>query len=152
MDLGATICHLRSPKCSICPLNISCKSAFKEFETVKKTKKQKLTKRINFTLAHSNQSFLLFKKNEQSFWESLWTPYDNQHLNSKSIFKDPKKVQTRHLNHALSHMDLDITVEIFDYDKPFKIETNLEHQWINKSEINDFGLPKPIKTIILTYV
>ena len=49
MDLGATICHLRSPKCSICPLNISCKSAFKEFETVKKTKKQKLTKRINFT-------------------------------------------------------------------------------------------------------
>ena len=133
MDLGATICHLRSPKCSICPLNISCKSAFKEFETVKKTKKQKLTKRINFTLAHSNQ-------------------YDNQHLNSKSIFKDPKKVQTRHLNHALSHMDLDITVEIFDYDKPFKIETNLEHQWINKSEINDFGLPKPIKTIIQTYV
>ena len=113
---------------------------------------QKLNKRINFTLAHSNQSFLLFKKNEQSFWESLWTPYDNQHLNSKSIFKDPKKVQTRHLNHALSHMDLDITVEIFDYDKPFKIETNLEHQWINKSEINDFGLPKPIKTIIQTYV
>ena len=49
-------------------------------------------------------------------------------------------------------MDLDITVEIFEYDKPFKIETNLEHQWINKSEINDFGLPKPIKTIIQTYV
>ena len=152
MDLGATICHLRSPKCSICPLNISCKSAFKDFKTVKKVKKQKSIKRINFTLAHSNQSFLLFKKNEQSFWESLWTPYDNQHLNSKSIFKDPKKVQTRHLNHALSHIDLDITVEIFEYDKPFKIETNLEHQWINKSEINDFGLPKPIKTIILTYV
>ena len=152
MDLGATICHLRSPKCSICPLNISCKSAFKDFKTVKKVKKQKSIKRIYFTLAHSNQSFLLFKKNEQSFWESLWTPYDNQLLKSKSIFKDPKKVETRHLNHALSHIDLDITVEIFEYDKPFKIETNLEHQWINKSEINDFGLPKPIKTIIQTYV
>mgnify|MGYP000476109428 CR=1 FL=1 len=75
-----------------------------------------------------------------------------KHFLSKQLNIDPKKVETRHLNHALSHIDLDITVEIFDYDKPFKIETNLEHQWINKSEINDFGLPKPIKTIIQTYV
>ena len=152
MDLGATICQLRSPMCSECPLNLSCESAFKEFDVNKRNKRQKLTKRINFTLAHSNQSFLLFKKNEQSFWESLWIPYDNQYQDFDRIFKEPRKTKTQNLFHPLSHIDLEITVKIFDYDKPFNIDTNLEHQWINKSQINDFGLPKPIKAIIDTYV
>ena len=152
MDLGATICHLRSPMCSECPLNLSCESAFKEFDVNKRNKRQKLTKRINFTLAHSNQSFLLFKKNEQSFWESLWIPYDNQYQDLDRIFKEPRKTKIQNLFHPLSHIDLEITVKIFDYDKPFNIDTNLEHQWINKSQINDFGLPKPIKAIIDTYV
>lgn len=152
MDLGATICQLRSPMCSECPLNLSCESAFKEFDVNKRNKRQKLTKRINFTLAHSNQSFLLFKKNEQSFWESLWIPYDNQYQDLDRIFKEPRKTKTQNLFHPLSHIDLEITVKIFDYDKPFNIDTNLEHQWINKSQINDFGLPKPIKAIIDTYV
>ena len=152
MDLGATICHLRSPTCSECPLNLSCQSAFKEFDVNKRNKKQKLTKRINFTLAHSNQSFLLLKKNEQSFWESLWIPYDNQYQDFDRIFKEPRKTKIQNLFHPLSHIDLEITVKIFDYDKPFNIDTNLEHQWINKSQINDFGLPKPIKAIIDTYV
>ena len=152
MDLGATICQLRSPMCSECPLNLSCESAFKEFDVNKRNKRQKLTKRINFTLAHSNQSFLLFKKNEQSFWESLWIPYDNRYQDFERIFKEPRKTKTQNLFHPLSHIDLEITVKIFDYDKPFNIDTNLEHQWINKSQINDFGLPKPIKAIIDTYV
>ena len=152
MDLGATICQIRSPMCSECPLNLSCESAFKEFDVNKRNKRQKLTKRINFTLAHSNQSFLLFKKNEQSFWESLWIPYDNQYQDFDRIFKEPRKTKTQNLFHPLSHIDLEITVKIFDYDKPFNIDTNLEHQWINKSQINDFGLPKPIKAIIDTYV
>lgn len=152
MDLGATICHLRSPKCSVCPLNFSCKSAFKEFKTVKKSKKQKLTKRINFTLAHSNQSFLLFKKDEQSFWESLWTPYEDKDINAKNLFRNPLKSHKKNFNHALSHLDLDITIEIFDYKTPFRVNTTLEHQWIKRSEIKNYGLPKPIKHIIEKHV
>ena len=51
-------------------------------------------------------------------------------------------------NHLLSHLELDITVEKFEYKKPFKIKTNLEYKWINKGRIHNYGLPKPIKTII----
>ena len=152
MDLGATVCHTRSPICTDCPLKLSCKNAFREFNVIKKSKKQKLTKKINFTLAHSNQSFLLFRRNEKSFWESLWIPYDNKYRGRRIIFKQPIKSEIQNFNHALSHIDLNISVEIFDYDKPFKIQTNLEHQWINREEINEFGLPKPIKSIIENYV
>ena len=152
MDLGAKVCHTSSPSCSECPLNISCKGAYKKFGISKKSRKQKLHKKINFTLAHSNQSFLLFRRNEKSFWESLWVPYDNQYKEKSNIFKYPLRSEVKNLNHALSHIDLDITIEIFDYKKPFKIKTNLEHQWINKNEIHEYGLPKPIKSIIENYV
>ena len=152
MDLGATVCISRSPNCIQCPFSQSCKSAFETFEINKKIKKEKSKKKIYFTLAHSKKSFLLFKKNDKTFWESLWIPYDNQNLKKSNIFKEPYKSEVKNLNHALSHIDLDITIEIFDYKKPFEIETNLEHQWINKNQIDKFGLPKPIKSIIENYV
>ena len=152
MDLGATKCVLRNPSCEECPLVKSCQSAFKCFDLNKKNKKEKLRKKIFFTLAHSKDSFLLFKKNEKTFWESLWTPYDNRYKKKSNIFKEPFKSETKIFNHSLSHIDLDITIEIFDYKRPFKLKTDLEHKWVNKNQIDKFGLPKPIKTIIENYV
>ena len=151
MDLGATKCIARNPDCEDCPLVNSCQGAFKTFEHNNKSKKEKSRKKIFFTLAHSNESFLLFKKNEKTFWESLWVPYDNQDQIKSNFFKEPLKSETKNFNHALSHMDLDITIEIFDYKAPFKIKTNLEHKWVSKNQIDKFGLPKPIKTIIENY-
>ena len=148
MDLGATICNIRSPNCLNCPINKTCKSAFKNFEIEYKTKKERPKKKIFFTLAHSKKSFLLFKKNEKSFWESLWIPYDGEDFKEANILKEPAKRKIRTINHALSHMELDITIEIVDYKTPFKIKSNLEHQWINKNQIDNYGLPKPIRTII----
>ena len=148
MDLGATICNIRSPNCLNCPINKTCKSAFKNFEIEYKAKKERPKKKIFFTLAHSKKSFLLFKKNEKSFWESLWIPYDGKDFKESNILKEPAKRKIKTINHALSHMELDITIEIVDYKTPFKIKSNLEHQWINKNQIDNYGLPKPIRTII----
>ena len=148
MDLGATVCNIRLPNCLDCPINKTCKSAFKNFEIEYKAKKERPKKKIFFTLAHSKKSFLLFKKNEKSFWESLWIPYDGEDFKETNILKEPAKRKIRTINHALSHMELDITIEIVDYKTPFKIKSNLEHQWINKNQIDNYGLPKPIRTII----
>ena len=148
MDLGATICNIRSPNCLDCPINKTCKSAFKNFEIEYKAKKERPKKKIFFTLAHSKKSFLLFKKNEKSFWESLWIPYDGEDFKETNILKEPAKRKIKTINHALSHIELDITIEIVNYKTPFKIKSNLEHQWINKNQIDNYGLPKPIRTII----
>ena len=148
MDLGATICNIRSPNCLNCPINKTCKSSYKNFEIEYKARKERPKKKIFFTLAHSKKSFLLFKKNEKSFWESLWIPYDGEDFKEVNVLKEPAKRKIRTINHALSHMELDITIEIVDYKTPFKIKSNLEHQWINKNQIDNYGLPKPIRTII----
>ena len=95
---------------------------------------------------------MLFKKNDKSFWESLWVPYDDNYLNKESIFKKSSKKKTTTINHCLTHLELNIEIEIIDYKNIFKVNSNLEHQWINKKQIHNYGLPKPIKTIIEEYV
>ena len=152
MDLGATVCTPKSQNCSKCPINITCKGAFKDLQIENKVRKDKSKKKIHFTLAHSKESFLLFKKNENSFWESLWVPYNKDNCEKSNLFKKPAKKEVITINHLLSHMELEITIEIFDYKTPFKIESNLEHRWINKNQIHNYGLPKPIKTIIDNHV
>ena len=152
MDLGATACSVREPECQSCPVMKICNSAFEASDQAPKKNKEKSIKKINFTLAHSQQSFLLFKKEEKTFWESLWVPFDNENSKKEMIFKKPKKTKITNINHSLSHLNLDITVEIFEYNAPFKIKTNLTHQWITKDDIHNYGLPKPIKTIIENYV
>ena len=152
MDLGATICKSKSAECFDCPLKKSCKSAFQNFQIETMVKKTRPIKDIYFTLAHSNNSFLLFKKNDKSFWESLWIPYDDSYLNKESIFKKSLKKKITTINHCLTHLELNIKIEIIDYKDIFKVNSNLEHQWINKKQIHNYGLPKPIMTIIEEYV
>ena len=152
MDLGATICSIKSPECEICPINKSCKSAFSLLKETKKTKKVKPKKEIFFTLAHSKNSFLLFRKNENSFWESLWIPFDNDHADKNIIFKKNFSKKLKKIKHALSHVDLDITIEILNYERTFELQSDVEYQWIKRNQIHNYGLPKPIKTIIEEHV
>jgi len=52
------------------------------------------------------------------------------------------------LKHKLSHLNLDIKISIYSYEKIFKLKTNKKYEWINKSNIHKYGMPKPIKSII----
>jgi len=150
MDLGATVCNIHDAKCVVCPLHSSCLSAYDVIKVKKATnKKIKPRKSIHFILACSDDSVLLFKKNEKTFWESLWTPFEIQTKNGSTPF-DKKVLEKETINkkHKLTHLDLDMTIDISWYENTFNLDTNLEYKWISKTDIYMFGLPKPIKTII----
>ena len=51
-----------------------------------KTKKERPKKKISFVLAYSEDSFLLFKKDGNSFWQSLWVPYDKDSHSESNLF------------------------------------------------------------------
>ena len=148
MDLGATVCHNSKPNCGVCPLQEGCKSSFKIKASKKETKKQNPTKKINYVLARSNDSFLLFKKLEESFWEGLWTPLELD-PNHPLPWKDDIEAQEEiSMKHKLSHLNLDLKINIYSYKKVFKLKTNEKYKWVNKSNIDKYGMPKPIKSII----
>ena len=151
MDLGATICTSRNPSCSQCPLNKICASAYSVKEPLKVSKilKIKPVQNIDFTLAHTDDHILLFKRNLETFWEGLWLPSEdpkNQKIyKSESINNENIKVK-----HKLTHLDLNLSIDLLRYNNIFEVVTNAEYCWIDKSQIDSYGMPAPIKKIIST--
>ena len=151
MDLGATICTSRDPSCSQCPLNKICASAYSVKEPLKASKilKIKPVQNIDFTLAHTDDHILLFKRNLETFWEGLWLPSEdpkNQKIyKSESINNENIKVK-----HKLTHLDLNLSIDLLRYNNIFEVVTNAEYCWIDKSQIDSYGMPAPIKKIIST--
>ena len=148
MDMGATVCTPLAPSCDICPANKLCKSAFSVLKQETKKKKINPTKKINFVLAVNENAFLLFKKSEKTFWESLWVPYELEAKNRLPWSHSFNNKEELHHKHKLSHLDLDLNIQILHYDKKFKFKSNKEYKWIHISDIDKFGLPKPIKSIM----
>ena len=151
MDLGATICKPKDPSCTFCPLNQVCSSAFEIKEPLKAAKALKIkpVKDINFTLAYTKNDFLLFKRNEKTFWDGLWLPSENPRIHK--IVKSKSSAQTNiQQKHKLTHLNLNLSINLLRYDKIFKVRTNTEYRWIKKTDIDSFGMPAPIKKIILS--
>ena len=151
MDLGATICTSRNPSCGQCPLNKICASAYSVKEPLKVSKilKIKPVQNIDFTLAHTDDHILLFKRNLETFWEGLWLssedPKNQKIYKSESINNENIKVK-----HKLTHLDLNLSIDLLRYNNIFEVVTNAEYCWIDKSQIDSYGMPAPIKKIIST--
>ena len=151
MDLGATICTTKDPDCLQCPLNEICASSYnvKAPKKISKVIKIKPIRELDFTLAYTNKHILLFKRNQETFWEGLWLPSEDPKshniYNSKSI-----KQHNVNVHHKLTHLDLNLNISLLSYNNIFKVKTNAEHCWIKKTQIDSFGKPAPIKKIIST--
>ena len=152
MDIGATICKAKAVNCSKCPLNQNCLSAFSAIEelAVNLTKKIANKEELNFILACTNKKILLFKRDEKRYWQSLWVPYELKDTRQKVINKK-KALNSKSLKiaHKLSHLELEINLLILEFNDEFNITSNMEYSWINKKSIENFGVPKPIKKILL---
>ena len=151
MDLGSIVCKPKDPLCSHCPIASICDSAFKivtKSSKKEKTKKNKPQIDINFTLAHTDNEYLLFKRNEKTFWDGLWLPSEQPKMHK--ILKKESSSQI-HLSrkHKLTHLDLNMSITLLRYNKSFDVRSNGQYRWVNKIDINNVGMPAPIKKIIL---
>ena len=148
-EIGGVTTHLE---------NLLNNKAFKDFKFVvitnKTNKASKILKikpvqNIDFTLAHTDDHILLFKRNLETFWEGLWLPSEdpkNQKIyKSESINNENIKVK-----HKLTHLDLNLSIDLLRYNNIFEVVTNAEYCWIDKSQIDSYGMPAPIKKIIST--
>ena len=117
------VCKPKDPLCSQCPIASICDSAFTI--VTRKLKKEKIKKDkpqidINFTLAHTDNEYLLFKRNEKTFWEGLWLPSEQPKMH-KILKKE--SCSEIHINrkHKLTHLDLNMSITLLRYNKSFDI-------------------------------
>lgn len=163
MDMGATLCHARSPDCASCPVASLCQAnRDKTWQAYPvKTKKLKRSTESIWLLHATNASgevLLQQRKSsghatgESKVWAGLYSlpPFNSETALLSSLPKvaHKKLVFAPVLKHVLTHKDLWLHVVQFDasaHSKLVKLGV-----WHSAAKALQLGLPAPIRKILET--
>ena len=158
MDIGASICTPKKPKCNQCPLKSICLANYNS--TINnlpiKIKKTKIKHRyLHYLCIEYNGNFLMKKRTQKGIWKNLYdfplievgeTPKQNDTDYKKllnSILEGEIIIKkTKHYEHKLTHQKLYITIE---YIKTNKINYDNSFLKVNQMQLKELPVPKPIE-------
>ncbi len=160
MDLGATICLPKAPKCENCPLNNSCESLRlnKVMQLPVKTKKVKVTNRyLHFILIENEDQIALSKRIGNDVWRNLYTfpliETTTDLLDHKELIDQNLHLELSYISeekHILSHQNLFIKYYKLNWSEEnlSKLKSITDFNWTTLKKLEEFPLPKPIEKFI----
>jgi len=151
MDLGATVCVRRNPKCSHCPLRQSCQAyagGTPERYPVKTRKTmQKPTRTIDLLWLTAGEHVLLEKRPDSGVWGGLWCLPTDVALPVELGFGKPLAMAS--FAHELTHFRMHITPwRLHCQTPPTWPPLGEHHQWVAHSDLSAYGLPKPVRALL----
>ena len=119
MDVGATVCQARRPRCRACPVRATCAALAvgdaERFPERKPARPRPLARRRYFVVADPQGACYVEQRPRQGVWGGLWSPPERGIDESAEAFlanvgMDARLVRTMHvaptLHHGFSHFDL----------------------------------------------
>ncbi len=163
MDLGATICTPKLPKCDICPLNESCEALRlnKVLELPIKLKKTKVSNRfLHFIVIENDDKIALSKRIGNDVWKNLYTfpkietETDlldkgwvlEEDLENKLSFISEEKHILSHQNLFIKYWKLNVSLKDINH-----FIQDVDFEMIALNDLDQYPLPKPIEKFINKY-
>ena len=163
MDLGATICTPKLPKCDICPLNESCEALRlnKVLELPIKLKKTKVSNRfLHFIIIENEDKIALSKRIGNDVWKNLYTfpkietETDlldkgwvlEEGLENKLSFISEEKHILSHQNLFIKYWKLNVSLKDINH-----FIQDVDFEMIALNDLDQYPLPKPIEKFINKY-
>lgn len=162
MELGATVCIPRNPRCSECPLNSFCLAYElnqQDRYPVKLPKQKNKKVHLHYFVVRKGKELLVKKRDALSIWKNLYDfpliEKDKAGKPNATEIKELLGIDANRLKacyrmkHVLSHRDLDIQF--------YALETKIYHtpagyQWVTYEEAMKLPVPKPIEIFLSQYV
>jgi A/G-specific adenine glycosylase len=158
MDLGATLCTRRQPRCAECPFVTRCAAyaaaAQHDFPTPKKPLQRRAREVWMLLARRGDGSVRLVQRPAQGVWGGLWSPpeYGTRAeaaaaLTLAAAAREIALVDAAPLQHAFTHFDL--TIHPLWADAPI-VATAEEPGalWYNAARPAQVGLPAPIVQLL----
>ena len=157
MDLGATCCTVKNPKCTTCPLQNTCLAYIEDKVALypnKTPKKIRPTKQQQFLLLHTDQQKIyLEKRPPKGIWGGLWCLPSMDSVDCPKTYMaiaygltlekiDPLMT----LKHAFTHFLLHINALSVYIPNPN--ESEYSGYWVAPHELSGLGLAKPVRVIL----
>lgn len=148
MDLGATVCSPKAPKCSSCPMAGSCQALAlgrpEGYPIKEKKQKERRVEREVWRVAHDGAKVALMKnESEAGVWQSM--------IVFGLLGEISGSVQdTWSFKHVFSHYDLHVEVILCLMDPP-ALAQEVERRGLmaeTPEKAFDLALPKPVRDVI----
>ena len=136
LDLGSTVCKPKATLCDECPVHHSCFAFHNDCVSqlpFKASKKARPTKDGHFLWQHKQNQVLLEKRVSNGIWGALWC------LPEVQVPPKQREDLLDTFHHTFSHYKLH--AHIWNTN----VEMKSNYQWFSLSEIQNLGLPAPIK-------
>lgn len=143
MDLGATLCRRRQPRCGDCPVAGDCHAlqlSQQDELPGRRQRRAKTQRQLQLLVYRRGDQILLQKRPAIGIWASMWSLPEGT--------ADPRSAQAMQvIRHELTHLQLHITPWLMPETAECMVaDTPL--QWYKLRESLQLGLPKPIRDII----
>jgi A/G-specific adenine glycosylase len=162
MDLGATVCTPRNPKCDLCPLVKNCAGYTSGSPQRFPVKLAKPLKPLRFGAAYvakdSSGAVLLTKREDKGLLAGMTgvptTKWDSRQDGATDLSEAPIAGDWQEcgsIRHVFTHFELSLKVYRLevggDWDSEYKSNSN-RHWWSNPSDLPDEALPSVMKKAI----
>jgi A/G-specific adenine glycosylase len=163
MELGATICTPRRPKCFACPVYYTCKAFLRKKQEVipnlgKKAKPKKIS--MEMALLSKENKILLIKRPPKGLLANMWalpaTEVKRGNPGGYSIRNDLEKfyqikihqkpVLIGTVNHAFTHRVWLMKLYHFSSFSDGNFGS-LKEKWVSLSQLNDYAIPTAFKKL-----
>jgi A/G-specific adenine glycosylase len=149
MDLGATVCTPRQPRCGECPVQSLCKALTQDRvgELPIRTRTLKRSRRESWWLWWQRQDGALWLQQRplKGVWAGLWTlPLYDDEAALRSAASGALLEPLPRIEHALTHFDW----VLHPRRAAWHGEALHEGRWVVAEELAQYGLPAPLKKLL----
>jgi A/G-specific adenine glycosylase len=160
MDFGATLCTRSDPACVLCPLQDDCVARIEGLTASlpqPRAAKTLPTRRCVLLIARdAEQRVLLARRPPTGVWAGLWSlPEAADHDAARHWFEQHLDADFDHaeahpeLEHVFSHYRLQAEPLLWrEVRERLHVQEGAELRWTTRSELDDTGLPAPIRRLL----
>jgi A/G-specific adenine glycosylase len=151
MEIGATICTPRQPKCDLCPLESECLAAASgdptRFPQARSSPAAKVSQRLVIAVACKGERYLLFRRPEESellagMWEFPWVEEGEDSARVETalaqgyggVWSLGRKRGS--IRHAITYRSFEIEIREARIDGGSEIAEGTESAWLREEEIH----------------
>jgi A/G-specific adenine glycosylase len=161
MDLGATVCLPRQPRCDVCPITTTCvaRKSGRTAELPRKSRRAERGRRSNALLwLRHRGDVLLVRRPERGVWGGLWSlpEFSDLHDARRAVAPLHGKGQALPaIDHTLTHFDWHLQPLRWDLPRRAAYATReavaaaLEGRWVSDAEALRMSLPAPVRQLLI---
>jgi A/G-specific adenine glycosylase len=162
MELGAVCCLPRNPNCESCPIAVNCVAFATGQQTLipisAKRVKAKEVYLVRFVIQRNNH-LLMYKRGNNGIWSGMWdlpgTIFDDINSYNSVVLGNEFESDIGHFTwegrpHVVRHLLTHRILHVSFIEVQFQGEIPSQYQWVNRTELSEFALPRLISRYLET--